>query len=82
MKCDHAAALNDTGFQMIPPLFQPLRLWTPREHPDCGRVNRPVKPRPAGMPLHAFTIKGGFVNMADGERRMVIAGRMFKHRER
>jgi hypothetical protein len=65
---------NDSTFQMIPPLFQPLRLWTPRVSRGRAVLEKSIK----RLPLHAFTIKGGFVNCADGERRMVIAGKIFR----
>ena len=82
MKYDYTGSTGDATFQMTPPLLQPRRLWTPRRHADAvSRAAAPVKRRSGAMPLNAFTIRGGFVNMADGERHLVIAGSMFKHRE-
>jgi hypothetical protein len=82
MKYDYKGSTGETVFQMTPPLVQPRRLWTPRRSTTPVRpVSTPVKTRSASMPLHAFTIRGGFVSMADGERHLVIAGSMFKHRE-
>lgn len=68
--------------QMSLPLFQPLRLWSPR----------PVKTRPSKcapalgnnipIPVRIFAMKGGYVSDSDGVRRMVIAGKIFKGEER
>jgi hypothetical protein len=82
MKYEQAEVHNGTVFQMAMPLFQPLRLWTPRVSPLAGGVHRRVCGRPARVPVRAFTIRGGMVNMADGERRMVIAGRIFGQQRR
>ena len=83
MKYDYTDSTGDATFQMTPPLLQPLRLWTPRR--GSGTNNRvstaSVLNRSPRIPLHAFTIRGGFVNMANGERHLMIAGSMFKHRE-
>ncbi|MBN1759892.1 MAG: hypothetical protein JW863_16315 [Chitinispirillaceae bacterium] len=82
MKYDYTGSTGEVPFQMTPPLLQPRRLWTPRRGTAATvTATAPVKNCPAQMPLHAFTIRGGFVNMADGERHLVIAGSMFKHRE-
>ena len=89
MKYDYTGSTGESTFQMTPPLLQPRRLWTPRGRGTAGGTRgaaaavtaAQVKKRPARMRLHAFTIRGGFVNMADGERHMVIAGSMVKHRE-
>ena len=71
---------NDSVFQMIPPLLQPLRFWTPRVSSAIGnRTRRSADNKATGISLRAFTIKGGFVNLSSGERRMVIAGKIFKH---
>ena len=69
---------NDSTFQMIPPLFQPLRFWTPRLANSGGAVLEKSSKR---LPVHVFTMKGGFVNCVDGERRMVIAGKIFKRQD-
>ena len=74
------ACAEDT-FQMVTPLFQPLRLWTPRTGSgvalrtrQASTVNRHVVKSEAP----SFTIKGGFMNVSGGERRMVIAGKIFR----
>ena len=78
-----ATVYRDTVFQMVPPLFQPLRFWTPRVFREKGC--RAGGGKEAGEknvpPAPSFTIRGGFVNMADGERRMVIAGRIFRQQQ-
>ena len=81
MSYDATATVNESTFQMIPPLFQPLRLWTPRPQAQGRGMDREMRKKAVRMPLHAFTIRGGFVNMAGGERRLVIAGRIFRRRE-
>lgn len=83
MKYDYTGSTGESTFQMTPPLLQPRRLWTPRRPAGsgCRPTATPAKKRSSRIPLHAFTIRGGFVNMADGERHLVIAGSMFKHRE-
>jgi hypothetical protein len=75
---------SDDTFQMVTPLFQPLRLWTPRDStagvpssPQEQRVNQRVE-RLAKQGAPSFSIKGGFVSVAGGERRMVIAGKIFR----
>jgi hypothetical protein len=74
--------LESDVFQTIPPLFQPLRLWTPRVSSsqvtrskiiDSGSVKK--------ASLRIFSIKGGFVNVAGGERRLMIAGKLFRNME-
>ncbi|MBN1576588.1 MAG: hypothetical protein JW913_08555 [Chitinispirillaceae bacterium] len=80
MACEQTTTCNDSLFQMIPPLFQPLRLWTPRVLKVYSDLRgAAAEKRVKKMPLHAFTIKGGFVNLPGGERRMVIVGKIFKH---
>ncbi len=75
-------ALDDAVFQMVPPLVRPLRLWTPRYAPRrYGMVRRTGEREPVREPIRAFVVKGGFVSMADGERRMVLAGRIFKQHQ-
>ena len=83
MNCEYTTTCNDSVFQMIPPLFHPLRLWTPRAVPDCAPVRRlGGDEQPPQAPLRAFTvIRGRLVHMSGGERRMVIAGTIFKRRE-
>ena len=86
MKYDYTGSTGEVPFQMTPPLLQPRRLWTSRRSTGGARTatvtaTATAKKRSARMPLHAFMIRGGFVNMADGERHLVIAGSMFKHRE-
>ena len=81
MICEKATLPQDNSFQMIPPSVQPLRLWTPRVSSTAVAAEIRWKKPQGKMTVPAFTIKGGFMNGADGERRMVIAGRIFRHRE-
>ena len=66
---------------MALPLFQPLRLWSSRRE---GIKKRDVsKSIPTVLPAHGrtFMMKGGFMSVAGGERRLVIAGKIFKTEE-
>jgi hypothetical protein len=82
MHYESTATYNDSIFQMIPPLVHPLRFWTPRvSHGYDGmRGAATVEKRIKKLPLHVVTVKGGFVNCAGGERRLIIAGKIFKRR--
>lgn len=74
---------SDTA-TMLPPLFQPLRLWTPRLQPTVKNRRTELPESRAlskGAPIRSFTMRGGFVSAADGERRMVIVGKLFRSRE-
>jgi hypothetical protein len=62
--------------QMVLPLFQPLRLWKPREVRAGIRGTMPEK-QMVSLPK-GFSMKGGFMSMAGGERRLMIAGRICK----
>jgi len=66
---------------LIPPLFQPLRLWTPRVLPaivaSVGAADNRTSSKAALQ--RTFSMRGGFVT-TDGERRMVIAGKLFRSR--
>jgi hypothetical protein len=75
--------LESDVFQIIPPLFQPLRLWTPRVPPVCCSVPNKVTDSENGKKtlLRTFSMRGGLVNTADGERRLMIAGKMFRNLE-
>ncbi len=65
--------------QMSLPLFQPLRLWSPRPskvHVD--KSSKEVNSTRLIAPVRTFAMKGGYVNDSKGVRRMVIAGKIFK----
>ncbi|NLG16064.1 MAG: hypothetical protein GX556_01895 [Fibrobacter sp.] len=64
----------DTPIQMALPVFQPLRLWNARS--DLQNKRDTLKSQ-ALLPVRAFSMKGGFVSMPGGERRLVIAGKIF-----
>jgi hypothetical protein len=81
MICENTTTYNEHSFQMVPPMVQPLRLWTSRTSAVIDTVCRGSKKRRVKLPVQAFSIKGGFMNGADGERRMVIAGKIFRHQE-
>ena len=81
MEYAETTACAEDTFQMVTPLFQPLRLWTPR----TGSGNVLNTRRTPAVNQHvvknvapSFTIKGGFMNVSGGERRMVIAGKIFR----
>lgn len=80
MDCTETITCTEDTFQMVTPLFQPLRLWTPR--PGTGSVSSTRTPavnrRVVKDEAPSFTIKGGFMNVSGGERRMVIAGKIFR----
>jgi hypothetical protein len=71
---DYSAAV--VGSQMVLPLFQPLRLWSPR--PEKVPVRCDVAPKKTDSSSAAFTMKGGFVSVDGGERRLMIAGKIFR----
>jgi hypothetical protein len=77
MQYGQTVTCNDSTFQMIPPLFQPLRLWTPRVSHGNTVLSKSVK----RAPFQGFTMRGGFVSGADGERRLIIAGKIFKRQD-
>lgn len=65
--------------QMSLPLFQPLRLWSPR--PSKIRTDESSKAIDSTLlrtPVRTFTMKGRYVNDSKGVRRLVIAGKIFK----
>ena len=67
---------QNQSLQTVLPLFQPLRLWTPR---DCVTLNKRVPSGKAKFLSSGFTMKGGYVHGANGERRLVIAGKIVKN---
>lgn len=75
MECDYSAAA--VGSQMVLPLFQPLRLWSPREERVSAR--RVAVAKKDEFSSAGFSMKGGFVTGASGERRLTIAGKIFKN---
>lgn len=64
------------SLQTVLPLFQPLRLWTPR---NSGAFHKRVPSCTTKFLSSGFTMKGGYVHGANGERRLVIAGKMVKN---
>jgi len=73
---------GSTSEQMVLPLFQPLRLWSPRQNTNNKRpivIESAV--RLSVQHGRAFSMKGGFMNVAGRERRLVIAGKIFKTEE-
>ncbi len=74
LECDYGTAV--VGSQMVLPLFHPLRLWSPREERVSAR--RSVVVKKTDVSAAGFSMKGGFVTGAGGERRLVIAGKIFK----
>lgn len=74
MECDYGTAV--VGSPMVLPLFQPLRLWSPRE--ERVSVRRGAVAKKDDVSSAGFSMKGGFVTVAGGERRLMIAGKIFK----
>jgi hypothetical protein len=74
---------NDSSVQMPLPLFQPLRLWTPR--PAIVRDNSRAQKVRSSLSVSSsreFSMKGGYLTIAGGEKRLMIAGKIFKSEER
>ncbi len=70
---------EQTVEQMSLPLFQPLRLWSPRPskiRADNGRKD--TNSMLLRTPVRTFAMKGRYVNDSNGIRRMVISGKIFK----
>jgi hypothetical protein len=91
MRFEHDYSAVADWSQMVLPLFQPLRLWSPRQGKvvvrDAMRVctgEEKVAARNAAASKKgdfssaAFSMKGGFVSVAGGERRLMIAGKIFR----
>lgn len=72
--------LESDVFCPVPPLFQPLRFWTQRTLPERSSFcKEDVSDSGAKKPgVRQFSMRGGFITIADGERRMVIAGKLFR----
>ncbi|HEX3020109.1 MAG TPA: hypothetical protein VHP36_07390 [Chitinispirillaceae bacterium] len=69
---------DETVEQMTLPLFQPLRLWSPRPNKvRSEKINKELC-APVSMPVRTFTMRGGYISDSVGIRRMVIAGKIFK----
>jgi hypothetical protein len=65
--------------QLSLPLFQPLRLWSPRPSKiRADKCSREIDSAGLRTPVRTFAMKGGYMNDAEGVRRMVIAGKIFK----
>jgi hypothetical protein len=67
---------QNQSLQTVLPLFQPLRLWTPR---NSAAFNKRMPGGTAKFASSAFTMKGGYIHGANGERRLVIAGKIVKN---
>jgi hypothetical protein len=63
----------DAPIQMALPVFQPLRLWNPRQD---SRGKRCVLKSAVPLSTKGFSMKGGFVSMPGGERKLIIAGKI------
>ncbi len=73
------AIYGNTTEQMVLPLFQPLRLWSSRQNANPKRaVAKGVGNGLSVQHGREFSMKGGFMSVAGGERRLVIAGKIFK----
>lgn len=72
----------ETTEQMSLPLFQPLRLWSPRPvRVRAEKISTPVLNSGLSIPVRTFVMKGGYISDSCGVRRMVIAGKIFKNEE-
>lgn len=67
------AMYADAPIQMVLPVFQPLRLWNPRQD---SRGKRCVLKSAVPLSTKGFSMKGGFVSMPGGERKLIIAGKI------
>jgi hypothetical protein len=77
------ATYNDSAFLMLPQFFQPLPVLAPcAAHVSAGQVVGSVaaagRRSVRGLSNHSFTIRGGFMNCTGGERRLIIAGKIFR----
>jgi hypothetical protein len=92
MRFEHDYSAVADWSQMVLPLFQPLRLWSPRQgkvvvrdamHCVCTGEEKVAARNAAASKKGdsssgAFSMKGGFVSVAGGERRLMIAGKIFR----
>ncbi len=75
--------IEETVEQMSLPLFQPLRLWSPRPAKvRKEKIGKEVISAPLTIPVRTFAMRGGYVSDSGGVRRMVIVGKIFRAEER
>jgi hypothetical protein len=69
---------SDSTVQMALPVFQPLRLWTQKKNSvHKHRSAKQFENYRSGL-TREFCMKGGFMNVSGSERRLVIAGKIFR----
>lgn len=96
MEREQTLQCNEGFFHMVLPQFHPKRLWTQPASDRFGAVrqsctahagicaNRRSKPLDAltvTAQVPHFSIKGGFMCAPQGERRLVISGKIIRHRD-
>ncbi|HLV32590.1 MAG TPA: hypothetical protein VKY57_13555 [Chitinispirillaceae bacterium] len=70
---------SDSVLQMDFPAFQPLRLWTQkRESVHKQKSVKQLVGYNGSGSTREFCMKGGFMNVSGKERRLVIAGKIFR----
>lgn len=74
--------LESEMYQTIPPLFQPLRLWKSKTTPDRNPMGlSPLSTHSKKGSARIFAMRGGYISIAEGERRLIIAGKLFRNLE-
>lgn len=77
MRFDEAVHLDST-LQMVLPVFQPLRLWTQKKNFVHKQKSAKQFESYRSGTTRGFCMKGGFMNVSGKERRLVIAGKIFR----
>ena len=60
------------------PLFRPLRLWNPRQV-GAPSFEKKEGIRTGTVPARSFSMKGGYMSVNGGERKLMIAGKIFRN---
>ena len=77
MRYDQVLCLENPT-DIAPPLYQPLRLWNSRPVKTRSEEKVPVSiKKSVQVPIKVVSIRGGYMNISGGERRLVIAGKIF-----
>ncbi|MCX7727442.1 MAG: hypothetical protein N2053_11420 [Chitinispirillaceae bacterium] len=70
---------NNSLFQIALPILQPLRLWnsSPRKE-SIESSSKKTNEKKNKRYEEAFSLKVGFIEKSNGEKQMLVAGRIFK----
>lgn len=70
---------NNNLFQIALPIIQPLRLWNSSNRKEFRKTQKEGSnfKKIRGYE-EAFSLKVGFIEKGNGEKQMVVAGRIFK----